>query len=358
MGVGRTAAHPYSSKDGEGFGEMLDLAVRPYGRPFHKPLQTHHGVWENREGLIIQLRDEQGRIGFGEIAPIPWFGTETLTMAKDLCAKLSQTLVPEAIAAIPDSLPACQFGFSSALRSLEFARNRAPCDSENDHIGHVSKEPDPWICALLPTGANALDAWPALWQKGHRTFKWKIGVASPSDEISLFQTLITAMPSDTHLRLDANGGLTLEATKQWLTACDATQSKVEFLEQPLPPSYPLDSLGVVVENFRTMIALDESVATIKQLQQVCQRLQNRVWYVVKPAIAGFPAPLKALCAEHHLDVVFSSALETPVGRQAALDLAQELWHLGVPKRALGFGVGHWFRDNWDTLTDTELWQQL
>ena len=343
---------------------MLDLAVRPYGRLFRKPLQTHHGLWKKREGLIVRLQDDQGRIGFGEIAPIPWFGTETLTMAKDLCAKWSQPFLPKAITAIPDSFPACQFGFSSALRSLQAIRDQVPFVEHDNPSRNIAKESGLCeesglgICALIPAGTPALDAWLPLWQRGHRTFKWKIGVASLQEEISLFRTLVHAMPREAQLRLDANGGLTLEATKQWLRACDAVQGKVEFLEQPLPPSYPLDGFIAIGRNFQTLIALDESVATLRQLQRVCQRLRNRVLYVVKPAIAGFPEHLQALCTQHHLEVVFSSALETPVGRQAVLNLVQELWAAGVPKRALGFGVGHWFQDDWDTLTEAELWQQL
>ncbi len=341
---------------------MLNLAVRAYCRPFRKPLQTHHGRWEKREGLIVRLQDDKGRGGFGEFAPIPWFGTETLTEAKDFCARWSQPFLPEAIAAIPDTLPACQFGLESGLRSL--ARNAfVGC---NDAINDASTESGPGgkepgvssICALLPAGADALDVWPSLWQKGHHTFKWKIGVASLQEELSCFKTLVHALPSSAQLRLDANGGLTSDAANQWLTACDTTPDTVEFLEQPLPPDSTLEWVTQTAGRFRTAIALDESVATLKQLQQVCHRLQNQVVYVVKPAIAGFPEQLYALCMQYQLDVVLSSALETPIGRQAALNLAQELWTAGIPRRALGFGVGHWFQDSWDTLSEADLWQQL
>ncbi|MBE7384220.1 MAG: o-succinylbenzoate synthase [Leptolyngbya sp. SIO1E4] len=325
---------------------MLQLAVRPYRRPFRTPLQTHHGLWGQREGLIMRLQDDKGQVGFGEIAPIPWFGTETLAMAKDLCAQWSDTVVPEQIAAIPAELPACQFGFAQALRSL-----------------HGRRLPDPkyspaQICALLPAGAAALEVWSTLWQRGHRTFKWKIGVAPFHQERALFQALVAALPPGTHLRLDANGGLTPEVGQQWLMVCDAAPDRVEFLEQPLPPDVIVDWVSAIAGTFQTAIALDESVATISQLQSVYQRLQNRVVYVVKPAIAGFSEQLYTLCTQHHLEIVVSSALETPVGRRAALMLAQRLWAAGVPQRPLGFGVGHWFQDNWDTLSEEALWSQL
>ncbi|MEM9004526.1 MAG: o-succinylbenzoate synthase [Cyanobacteria bacterium P01_F01_bin.86] len=333
---------------------MLNLAVRSYCRPFRKPLRTHHGWWEKREGLILRLQDDQGYVGFGEIAPIPWFGTETLNAAKTLCAQWPPQFLPATIAAIPDTLPACQFGFGSALRSLEAARDRVPRDSFGQGVSSWTKEPGPWMCALLPAGEAVLDAWLPFYPKGHRTFKWKIGVAPLPEELQLFQTLIKVLPADTRLRLDANGGLTPDMAKQWLIACDAAHNKVEFLEQPLPPDSSLNWVIETVNTFQTAIALDESVATIKQLRQVCQHLQNRVIYVVKPVIAGFPEQLYALCTQYQLDVVFSSALETSIGYRAALHLAQDLWNAGVPRHALGFGVGHWFQDDWETLTEADL----
>lgn len=325
---------------------MLQLAVRPYRRPFCPPLHTHHGRWTHREGLVVRLKTHQGQVGFGEIAPLPQFGTETLAAAQELCAQWPTQFEPTAIAAIPEGLPACQFGFASALAALS-APCRAPVAS-----------PPALLCGLLPTGAAALQAWPGLWRQGYRTFKWKIGVAPLPDELAIFQALVAQLPPTARLRLDANGGLTPATGEHWLGACDAATDTVEFLEQPLPPDHGLSWVLDQVHRVQTAIALDESVATIPHLQRVSQHLQQRVVYVIKPAIAGFPEQLYHLCIRHQLDVVVSSALETSVGRQACLAQAEALWQAGLPQRALGFGVGHWFKDEWDSLSQETLWQQL
>ena len=111
-------------------------------------------------------------------------------------------------------------------------------------------------------------------------------------------------------------------------------------------------------HLQTAIALDESVATFQQLQQIYDQVGRKVIYVVKPAIAGWPQRLLDFCLHHQLDVVFSSALETPVGRNQAVQLAQTLWAQGIQKRALGFGVGHWFADDWESLSEETVWNQL
>ncbi len=367
---------------------MMQLEFRPYCRPFQPPLQTAHGRWPQREGLILRLVDESGQVRFGEIAPIPWFGTETLAQASDFCHQWPAQFKAEQILTIPNTLPACQFGFAAGLRvashepvssprgnkRVEALESRLKIASRSPGIGNAQPSPQalPYqrqdlsaeplapvdVCGLLPTGQAALNAWSTLWERGHRTFKWKIGVAAVETELALFQQLVTALPEPSRLRLDANGGLTSAAAATWLTACDAAAGKVEFLEQPLPPDRSLAWLSTAVHNFKTAIALDESVATVHQLEQVYQRLGSAVVYIVKPAIAGFPQQLLDFCRRHPLDVVISSALETPIGRHAALQLAQQLWALGMPQRALGLGVSQWFADDWDTLSEAALWESL
>jgi o-succinylbenzoate synthase len=292
-----------------------------YERPFRQPLQTSHGSWIVREGIIVRLTDELGRSHAGEIAPIPWFGSETLQQAIEFCDRIGDTIDLSQIDRIPDVLPACQFGFGSALTAFK----------EDLSIDLSPLE----LSALLPTGAAAIDAWEALFTQGYRTFKWKIGVAPIAEELAIWQDLITALPIDTKLRLDANGGLTHAAAAQWLEICDR-ESRIEFIEQPFAP----DAIAETIELsqiYSTPIALDESVATFDRLQEVYDRGWRGI-YVIKPGIAGFPWRLGEFITQHHLDVVFSSVLETTIGRNAALQLAAKL-HLN---RAMGFGVDAWF----------------
>jgi O-succinylbenzoate synthase len=336
---------------------MLSLEVRPYCRPFRTPLQTAHGLWRQREGWLLQVTDaDSGQVHWGEIAPLPWFGTETLAQAQDFCDRWPRQFSPTHLSEIPDTLPACQFGFGiTTSPEPPFLSSRAALNAtpETRNRGSAAH-----ICALLPAGAAALNAWPDLWALGHRTFKWKIGVGAIAPELSLFQQLVEGLPTTARLRLDANGGLTADNAERWLAACDTTQAQVEYLEQPLPPADILPWLRERTSRFKTAIALDESVATFQQLQQVYEQVGNRVVYVVKPAIAGFPDQLLNFCLQHQLDVVFSSALETPIGRHAVLALAQSLWAAGLPQRALGLGVSHWFADDWDTLSEEALWSRL
>jgi o-succinylbenzoate synthase len=305
------------------------LRFKPYQRRFRKPLQTHHGLWEVREGLLVGLHREDGLVGWGEVAPIPWFGTETVEGAIAYFQHLPQVLSESDISAIPEMLPCCQFGLGSAWEMI-----RAP-----QSIVELAPEKS---SALLPAGEAACEVWPMLWQKGHRTLKWKIGVLSIDAELEIFSHLTNALPEGAKLRLDANGGLSLLEAQRWLETCDRLRGgfgnrtspvQVEYMEQPLPPE-EFEAMQQLSNAYHTSIALDESVATLGQLVW-CHEAGWRGVMVIKAAIAGYPQALREFLATHPVDVVFSSVFETEVGRATALALAREFNH---KDRAIGFGV--------------------
>ncbi|MGB5916097.1 MAG: hypothetical protein WBG63_14630, partial [Phormidesmis sp.] len=69
---------------------QLSFEFRIYRRPFRQTIKTRHGVWKYREGIVLRLSDETGHVGFGEVAPLPWFGTETQAQALTFCQRLPQ----------------------------------------------------------------------------------------------------------------------------------------------------------------------------------------------------------------------------------------------------------------------------
>ena len=343
--------------------EIYQFKFDGYQLPFRQPLITSHGCWKIREGIIVSLQHNDGRIGWGEISPLPWFGSETLAAATYFCQQLGDSISDRIIQSIPDELPATQFGIISALEDL--TNKTAPLikggsrgdptlikggsppaplqkggvEEKGVEEGGVEEkgvekggiEAARTTC-LLPAGEKALTAWESGFQQGQRTFKWKIAVGGAREEREIFSQLVTLLPAGSKLRLDANGGLTLTEARNWLELTDKYQL-VEFMEQPLPPSQ-LEEMLQLHREYHTALALDESVATVKQLEQ-CYEKGWRGIFVIKGAIAGSPQRLRQFCQEHSIDAVFSSVFETNIGRKAVLRLAAEL---SSPHRAVGFGL--------------------
>ncbi|MEH2156473.1 o-succinylbenzoate synthase [Nostoc sp.] len=327
---------------------------RPYQRRFLRSLTTNHGNWDIREGIILRLTDQSGKVGWGEIAPISWFGSETLEQALDFCRQLPAEITDEIIFSISDELPACQFGFESAweMGSGEWGSEFFSMPNARCPMPHAQS-----FSGLLPAGEAALNQWGTLWQQGYRTLKWKIGVDAIAYELKIFESLIHTLPAFTKLRLDANGGLTYEEANLWLWTCDNLKAnpelplEIEFIEQPLPVEQ-FQGMLELSTSYETAIALDESVATLGQLA-ACYQQGWRGIFVIKPGIVGSPSRLRKFCHQHQIDTVFSSVFETAIARLAALQLAAEL---SRNNRAIGFGIDHFFEQEETWLQS--LWNDL
>ncbi len=195
------------------------FAYKSYRLPLGMPLRTAHGVWAEREGIILRLEDEAGAAGFGEIAPIPWFGTETLAGAVEICRKCGDQVAAEVLDAVPERLGCVRFALAQARERPETrvpAGNRLP------------------VAALLPAGRAALTVMPEKLEAGFLAFKWKVGVGAVDDELGMLDDLLALLPAHARLRLDANGAWNRRQAGRWLEHCAGRP--VEFVEQPVAPA--------------------------------------------------------------------------------------------------------------------------
>jgi O-succinylbenzoate synthase len=299
------------------------LSHRRYRLPLLHAVNTAHGAWTEREGIIVRLEDPTGRVGFGEVAPIPWFGTETLAEAQEALAKLGDAVEPAAFHLVDERLGCLRFAMATALGAAD------------DGTVGTSRMP---VAALLPAGRAALMAVKQMLEEGYVACKWKVGVGDVADEWAMLDDLLAGLPGHVKLRLDANGAWSARQAARWLERC--AERPIEFVEQPVPPQN-VDALMGLAADYPTTLALDESVTGLPSLRVWLERGWPGV-VVVKPALAGVPASVLELLAKHQADVVFSSACETAVGRRAALQMAFQF--KGVRPRALGFGVTPLFKD--------------
>jgi O-succinylbenzoate synthase len=310
---------------------MYSFRYKSYRLPMRMPLRTAHGAWSEREGFILRLEDETGRVGFGEVAPIPWFGTETLREAEERFRALGDKVSDETLDAVPWSMGCVRFALAQARMAI--AETAQPATA-----GVTTRLP---VAALLPAGRGAIAALDAKLEGGFLAFKWKVGVGAVGDELVLLDELLARLPTHAKLRLDANGAWTRRDAAKWLAQC--ADRPVEFVEQPVDPRDE-DALRGLANDYPVTLALDESVVRLEEARR-WQTLGWRGVFVIKPALAGPLAELAEWIRTTSADVVFSSAIETTLARSAILRMALAG---GVTKRALGFGVGDVFGDRlWD-----------
>jgi O-succinylbenzoate synthase len=318
---------------------------RRYRLPFRAPVRTAHGVWGEREGVLIRLEEEGGGVGLGEAAPIPWFGTETVDEVDAACRELGEWVESERIDAVPVRLGCLRNAFAAAVR--EVGRVSDPPSNTPDLPGRVKDPPYRGIAALLPAGRAALVQIEAKAESGFRVFKWKVGVGDIAEELGLLDDLCGKLPSGAKLRLDANGAWDRRRAGRWLERC--AERPVEFIEQPCFAEASQgaaararidDILLGLAADYPTPIGLDESLVGEGDIERWLGAGWSGV-FVVKPSLLADVDSALARLAKAKARVVFSSALETAVGARAALRAA--LAWPGEPL-ALGFGVWPLFAD--------------
>src|SRR5262245_24918545 len=78
---------------------------RRYRLPFRAVVRTAHGPWAEREGLLVRVEGEgRGTVGYGEAAPIPWFGTETVEEDGAAAQVLGEWVEEDALTSVPARL--------------------------------------------------------------------------------------------------------------------------------------------------------------------------------------------------------------------------------------------------------------
>ena len=304
----------------------------PYTLPLKRPWQTARGVMTQREGRLLRLTAADGRIGWGDAAPLPEFGIDAAMAAAfaEECAQLD-------LLAQRAGLPL------NAWLSGEAPRATAAVNSVLGAISTVS--------------AEQLRAAHAA---GYRVAKLKVGVLPVAEEIARLRELCAEIPvapaqpaqggnwipacagmtegGDTgmatlRLRLDANRAWSMADAQAFIDACAGLP--VEGLEEPLAePSAA--ALAELQRQASFPLAVDES---IELLTPDFFRHPPVPRLVLKPTRHGLLASVElALRASASgIEVVVTSALESACGLLACAHLAAAV----APDSVHGLGTGDW-----------------
>lgn len=334
---------------------ILRLSHRSYCLPFRTPINTAHGPWAEREGLLLRVESEGGGVGYGEVAPIPWFGSCTVSEAEAYIKALEGRFRPDVSADLPVSLSCVRGALEAAAEAAlqdEARRQGRPdpyaSDAELVAPGLSSATPSAapvmrkhmQVAGLLPAGRAALERARERVDLGFRCLKWKVGVGDIADELALLDDLLAVLPEGARLRLDANGAWDRRRAERWLERC--AERPIEFVEQPIAADArgAEDLLLGLAGDFPTPLALDESIVGDADVEHWLELGWNGV-YVLKPSLLGNVRARMARLSQVKAAVVFSSALETRVGAARLLRLAFE-W--AGESRPLGMGVWPLFSD--------------
>ncbi|MBK1877010.1 o-succinylbenzoate synthase [Pelagicoccus mobilis] len=303
---------------------MYRFQYKAYRRSFAGVFSNARESFPKREGLLLRIEDRDGRVGFGEVAPIPSFGTESFASALVAVEEIGEEMEPEALRGALSGYPCLAWGLESALEQVS---------SE----GKWPELAEPWPVCGLVSDLDDMARIEELLQMHFQCLKFKIGKGAVIDEMRALDRFVDLSDGKIQIRLDANGVLDARTASLWLERL--AELPVEFLEQPLPKGMESEMLRLS-SDFPTPLALDESVGSVDDLK----RWRDAQWpgvFVIKPSLSGSYRELSQELGQGEDCCVFSSSLETKIGASNAIGFA--IRH-SQQRRALGFGVDDLFAD--------------
>lgn len=323
---------------------LASVEVIPYALPFKRPYVTARGALEEREMVLLRLRDENGLVGLGEAVPLSLRGGAGIEqVVRELEGLDENGALDRALGsrALEDHFEPGQESFEgedlvsaparcaalTALRDL-FERRWA----EQGYIAGIGYEEEPVSCnATLGAGDPKAVAEDALhWaERGFTTFKLKLGARE--DDVAQVQAVREAVGPGAAIRIDANGAWPLHTARRMLNELEPFG--IEFAEQPVAEAEEAAELA-----WQTTIPLagDESIASARDAERALLLGAFRLTGIKLSKVGGIP---EGMAISRLLHSYVSSALDGPVGIAAGARLAQSILREAANPYALKFAHG-------------------
>jgi len=322
---------------------------------FASPVRTARGTFGERKLILLELRDTDAVAGYGEAAPWPGFGTETvadslavLQQAEPLlcAAGVEPDQLPAALTALFDAAPAARSALEAALWDLAARRAGRPLAellaTAVVRTTGIALRQVAASALLIEQVPEALREEAALARgAGHRAAKLKVGAPGLADDVARVRAARDGLGPDVALRADANGAWSEREARGALDALSAF--RLDYVEQPLQAD-DIEGMARLRRSGRVRIAADESVATADGARRVIEAQAADV-LVLKPAVLGGPARALQLAAQGRragCEIVFTHTFESTVGVRHVLHCAAA-W--GDPAAVHGLPVHDLFLDD-------------
>lgn len=294
--------------------DIYQYALEP-----HQPLTVRGHELQKREGLILQIKSEDGHDGFGDIAPLPGLSRETLPEALEQVKRARECLldqsIPRHVQALDGRLerwfkdfnftPSVQFGLESAVLHLSaYAKHTSPAHFLAKH----TRSPV-YVTGLLQGGLTEVVGQAAeLLDRGFTDFKLKAG-GKMDENIEKVRRINEIIYGKALLHLDANQSWSFEDALAFGHAVGC--AAVSYIEEPFRD---IRRIPEFYEETMIPVALDESV--VRCSFEDIRSISGVETLVFKPTLLGGLDKTRRLMHQADslaMNTVISSSFESSLG---------------------------------------------
>lgn len=310
---------------------MIHRRTIPLQRPFVTAVRRATSI----EALLVEVRDSDGRSGWGE-APTSW--RVTGESVESVTAAVLGPLL-DAVLGLPcddpgassASLERATVHNSAARMALDCALYDLAAQAQGlalfRYLGGRTSEvrTDLTLSAAISDADRGVLVRTALEyvNAGFDTLKIKVGAGG--DDVRTLVDVRHAVGASTRLRADANQGWSPQQAVRLIGELEDRGVDIELLEQPVARD-DIDGLAFVTRHVRTPILADESVWTRRDLRDIVRSRAAKMITIKLAKTGGVCEALElaAMAREHDVGVIVGCMAESHVGIAAAAALASAI----------------------------------
>ncbi len=222
------------------------------------PYHVSYRVYDDFEPIIVEARDSDGRIGWGEGHISPGHTFETVDGGWDFCRAAAEPLtglkVDDALAAIGPRIPESPVAATALVTALEMLRGHAALTLDRDVALPLLTPFHSTDHADFPAEVDARVA------EGFRTLKVKVGKNWREDAAKV-KAVQAAAKGKASIRLDANRGFNREDGVRFAEILDP--DGIELFEQPCDSKAWDDNAAVSA----VPVMMDESIYDLDDIRR-------------------------------------------------------------------------------------------
>ncbi|MEW9500789.1 mandelate racemase/muconate lactonizing enzyme family protein [Jeotgalibacillus marinus] len=301
--------------------------------PLKEPFVISYATFHHMPSIIVQLKTDDGLVGYGEAVPDEHVTGESFLASYEL---LKHQLLPAIMNQSPFNIEAIHARLDDSIRqnpSIKAAIDIACYDLMGKAIGQPiynliggkahDRQTYPKVISI-GTPDEMVDACKKALHAGYEELKIKVSGDVKVDIIRL-QAIREAVTSNVPIRIDVNQGWrTYDQAKRALAKLE--QLELDWVEQPLDPSY-FNEMSELRKQTSTPLMLDESIHNAQDLQRaITTRSADKINIKLMKCGGIYPAIHLAKTAEAAgLTCQIGSMVESSIGSAAG-------YHVALSKR--------------------------
>ena len=298
--------------------KITEVTIRHLQMDLKAPFTTSFGTFTTRDFLLLEAKDEQGTVGFGESVAFhsPWYNEETLKtnwhMLEDYLIPLilnKEINHPDEVNTLFEPIRKNNMAKSTIEGAIWDIYAQQTNQSLAQALGGTKKQIEVGISIGIQNSLEELvELVEGYVAEGYKRIKVKI---KPGWDVDVMRTLRETFPN-VAIMADANSAYRLEdvALLQQLDAFNLT-----MVEQPLASDDIIDH-ATLQKQMTTPICLDESIHSLEDARKAVELGATKIINIKIGRVGGLTEAKKIhdYCAQQGIPVWCGGMLESGVGR--------------------------------------------